>query len=83
MAAKSDSNRFAAFRSKPAPTTDVEKGETPGTEDGQPASDAPAPSQAVLRGQKRMQQTQAQVDEVTEIMRFVSNRPVIDKSFAY
>ena len=28
-----------------------------------------APSESVMRGQKRMQQTQAQVDEVTEIMR--------------
>jgi len=46
---------------------DVEKGnDTTNTEtDG----DKPAPSQSVLRGQKRMQQTQAQVDEVTEIMR--------------
>lgn len=55
------------LRSKPAPTTDVEKGETPATDE--PAADAPAPSQAVLRSQKRMHQTQAQVDEVTEIMR--------------
>jgi len=44
---------------------DVEKGADEPAED----PDAPKVSQNVLIAQRRMQQTQAQVDEVTEIMR--------------
>jgi len=43
---------------------DVEKAEDPAED-----PDAPKVSQNVLIAQRRMQQTQAQVDEVTEIMR--------------
>ena len=52
-------------KKKEEPKEDVEKG--PETEPEDP--DAPKVSQNVLVAQRRMQQTQAQVDEVTNIMR--------------
>ncbi|XP_053211907.1 synaptobrevin-1-like [Panonychus citri] len=47
---------------------DVEKGK-PEADQQDDDPDKPKPSQNVQIAQKRMQQTQAQVDEVTEIMR--------------
>ncbi|XP_015794889.1 synaptobrevin-1 [Tetranychus urticae] len=48
---------------------DVEKGHPDAEKQGDEDPDKPKPSQHVQIAQKRMQQTQAQVDEVTEIMR--------------
>lgn len=57
-----DSNRGKKDKEEPK---DVEKAPEPEEED----PDKPKVSQNVLVAQRRMQQTQAQVDEVTEIMR--------------
>ncbi|RWS25265.1 synaptobrevin-like protein 2 [Leptotrombidium deliense] len=48
---------------------DVEKGAADTAKSDDKADDKPTPSANVTIAQRRMQQTQAQVDEVTEIMR--------------